>query len=249
MISDVFLEGISKKGLKLRSPYDKKVHLVTPEKSMEIQSLLGSDVVMCLDYMPRYGDKRKDIERSVELTFQWAKRCKESYNGAGKLFGIIQGGVYEDLRKKSAELITSLDFEGYAIGGLGIGEDKNEMFNAVENILDFLPRNKPKYLMGIGSPEDVKRAIKIGIDIFDSAYPTRVGRHGTVFSSDGNLDLDKKKFREDFKPIDDKCRCETCRNFSRAYLYHLIKIKEPLSKRLMSMHNLYYMKKIMKEKY
>ncbi len=247
MISDVFLESISEKGLKLRSPYDKKVHLITPEKSMEIQSILGSDVVMCLDYMPRYGDKKKDIDRSVELTFQWAKRCKENYNGAGKLFGIIQGGVYPDLRKKSAELITSLDFDGYAIGGLGIGENKDEMFNAIEQILDILPENKPKYLMGIGSPEDVKRAIKIEIDIFDSAYPTRVGRHGLVFNSDENLELEKSKFRNDFNPIDDKCRCETCRNFSRAYLFHLIKIKEPLAKRLMSMHNLYHMKKIVKK--
>lgn len=247
MISDVFLEGISKKGLKLRSPYDKRIHLITPEKSMEIQSLLGSDVVMCLDYMPRYGDKKKDIDRSVELTFQWAKRCKESYTGNGKLFGIIQGGVYDDLREKSAELITSLDFDGYAIGGLGIGENKDEMFDVVGNTIKLLPKNKPKYLMGIGSPEDVKRSLKLGIDIFDSAYPTRVGRHGLVFTSNGNFELEKNKFRNDFNPIDDKCGCETCRNFSRAYLFHLIKIKEPLAKRLMSMHNLYHMKKIVKE--
>ena len=145
MISDVFLESINERGLKLRSPYDKKVHLITPEKSMEIQSELNADVVMCLDYMPRYGDKRKDIERSVELTYRWAKRCKENYTGEGKLFGIIQGGVYKDLRKKSAELITSLDFDGYGIGGLGIGENKKEMFDAVENILGLLPKNKPRY--------------------------------------------------------------------------------------------------------
>lgn len=244
MISDKFLVEISNKGLKLRSPYDNQVHLITPEKSMEIQKGLGSDVVMCLDYMPRHGDKKQDIERSVELTFQWAKRCKESYDGNGKLFGIIQGGVYKDLRRRSAELITSLDFEGYAIGGLGIGENKEEMFDAVESILDLLPGNKPKYLMGIGSPEDVKRALKLGVDIFDSAYPTRVGRHGLVFTSNGNLELEKSKFRTDFSPIDNKCGCETCKNFSRAYLYHLIKIKEPLAKRLMSMHNLFFMKKL-----
>ncbi len=199
---------------------------------------------MCLDYMPRYGDKKKDIERSVELTFQWAKRCKESYTGNGKLFGIIQGGVYDDLRRKSAELITSLDFDGYAIGGLGIGENKDQMFDAVENVIKLLPKNKPVYLMGIGSPEDVKRAVKLGVDIFDSAYPTRVGRHGLVFTDDRNLEMDNKKFIEDFKPIDEKCGCETCKNFSRAYLHHLIKIKEPLAKRLMSMHNLFFMKKL-----
>ncbi len=244
MISDVFLESINERGLKLRSPYDKKVHLITPEKSMEIQSELNADVVMCLDYMPRYGDKRKDIERSVELTYRWAKRCKENYTGEGKLFGIIQGGVYKDLRKKSAELITSLDFDGYGIGGLGIGENKKEMFDAVENILGLLPKNKPRYLMGIGSPEDVKKAVKIGVDIFDSAYPTRVGRHGLVFTSDGNLELDKKIFRNDFSKIYDKCECDTCKSFSRAYIHHLIKIKEPLAKRLMSMHNLEFMKKL-----
>ena len=246
MISDEFLVEINERGLKMRSPYDKKVHLITPEKSMEIQSELGADVVMCLDYMPRYGDKKKDIQRSVELTYQWAKRCKESYNGNGRLFGIIQGGIYKDLRRKSAELITSLDFDGYAIGGLGIGENKKEMFDAVESILDFLPKNKPKYLMGIGSPDDVKHAIKLGVDIFDSAYPTRVGRHCLIFTKNGNLELDKKIFRTDFNKIEKECECETCKNFSRAYLHHLIKIKEPLAKRLMSMHNLFFMKNLMR---
>lgn len=244
MISDTFLVNISKQGLKLRSPYDKKVHLITPEKSMEIQAELGSDVVMCLDYMPRYGDKRKDIENSVNITYEWAKRCKEKYNGGGKLFGIIQGGTYKDLREKSAKLITSLDFDGYAIGGLGIGENKEEMFDAVENVIKLLPKNKPIYLMGIGSPEDVKRAVKLGVDIFDSAYPTRVGRHCLVFTKDGNLELDKKRFRNDFNKIDDECGCDTCENFSRAYLHHLIKIKEPLAKRLMSMHNLFFIKNL-----
>ena len=246
MISDVFLDGINEKGLKLRSPYDKKVHLITPEKSMEIQAGLGSDVAMCLDYMPRYRDKKKDVERSVELTYQWAKRCKDSYKGEGKIFGIIQGGIYKDLREKSARLITSLDFDGYAIGGLGIGENKEEMFNAVKDVIKFLPKNKPIYLMGIGSPDDVKRAVKLGVDIFDSAYPTRVGRHNLVFTSNGNLEMDNKKFREDFKPIDEKCGCETCRNFSRAYIHHLIKIKEPLAKRLMSMHNLEFIRKLIR---
>ena len=244
MISDVFLHEISEKGLKLRSPYDKKIHLITPEKSMEIQAVLGSDVVMCLDYMPRYGDKKKDVERSVELTYQWAKRCKESYTGDGKLFGIIQGGTFENLRERSAELISKLDFDGFAIGGLGIGEGRDKMFDAVENVIKLLPKDKPIYLMGIGSPEDVKRAMKLGVDIFDSAYPTRVGRHGLVFTQGGGLELDKKIFRNDFSKIDDKCGCETCKNFSRAYLHHLIKIKEPLAKRLMSMHNLFFMKKL-----
>ena len=244
MISDVFLEGINEKGLKLRSPYDKKVHLITPEKIMEIKSELVWYVVMCFDYMPRYGDKKKDIERSVELTFQWAKRCRDSYSGEGKLFGIIQGGTFKDLRKKSAELITSLDLDGYAIGGLGIGEGKDKMFSAVEDVIKLLPKNKPKYLMGIGSPDDVKKFMNLGVDIFDSAYPTRVGRHGLIFSDNGNIEIDNKKFRDDFRKIDEKCGCETCKNFSRAYLHHLVKIKEPLAKRLMSMHNLFFMKKL-----
>ena len=141
MISDEFLIGISKKGIKFRSPYDKSIHLLTPEKSMKIQSNLGSDVVMCLDYMPRYGDKKEDIERSVELTYEWAKRCKESYTGKGKLFGIVQGGNYKELRKRSCELLVSLDLDGYAIGGLGIGETREEMFETVKETLKFLPKD------------------------------------------------------------------------------------------------------------
>jgi queuine tRNA-ribosyltransferase len=243
MISDEFLAGISKKGLRLRSPYDKKVHLLTPEKSMEIQKELGSDVVMCLDYMPRYGDKREDIERSVQLTYEWAKRCKESYKGKGKLFCIVQGGIHKDLRKKSVELLKSLDFEGYAIGGLGIGETKEEILEIVEYTVKLLPKNKPIYLMGIGVPEDIQKFIKLGVNIFDSCYPTRVGRHRLVFTSKGNLDLGKSKFKEDFKPIDSKCECEGCKH-SKAYIHHLIKIKEPLGKRLMSLHNLEFMKNL-----
>ncbi|MAG45545.1 MAG: tRNA guanosine(34) transglycosylase Tgt [Nanoarchaeota archaeon] len=244
MISDEFLVGISKKGLKLRSPYDKSIHDLTPEKSMEIQTKLGADVVMCLDYMPRYGDKKEDIENSVNLTYEWAKRCKESYKGKGKLFCIVQGGIYKGLRKKSAELLKSLDFDGYAIGGLGIGETKEEIFEIVKYTVKLLPKDKPIYLMGIGVPEDIQEFIKLGVDIFDSCYPARVGRHGLVFTSKGNLDLEKGKFKEDFNPIEKDCKCEACKQ-SRAYIHYLIKIKEPLGKRLMSLHNLEFVKNLL----
>lgn len=246
MISDEFLVDISKKGIKFRSPYNQSIHLITPEKSMEIQSELGSDIVMALDYMPRYGDKKEDIKKSVELTYEWAKRCKKAYNGKGKLFGIIQGGVFSDLRKESAELITSLDLDGYAIGGLGIGENREEMFKAVKDVLKIADKDKPIYLMGIGSPKDIKEFVKLGVDIFDSCYPTRLGRHNHVFNNERDLDLDKKEFREDFRPIDKKCGCEACKNHSRAYIHHLIKIKEPLAKRLMSLHNLKFMKNLIR---
>ena len=243
LLYDNFFESITEKGIKFRSPYDRSLHLITPEKSMEIQAKLNSDVVMCLDYMPRYKDSKKDIEKSVNLTYQWAKRCKESYKGKGKFFCIIQGGVYKDLRKKSAEGLISLDFDGYAIGGLGIGENREEMFKAVESVIDLIPKDKVRYLMGIGTPLDVKRFIKLGVDVFDSTYPTKSARHNLVFNSDNNLDLEKGKFKNDFKCIDPEISIS--KDFSRAYLHHLIKINEPLAKRIMTLHNLEYMKKLM----
>ena len=243
LLYDNFFESITEKGIKFRSPYDRSLHLITPEKSMEIQAKLNADVAMCLDYMPRYKDSKKDIEKSVNLTYQWAKRCKESYKGKRKLFCIIQGGVYKDLRKKSAEGLISLDFDGYAIGGLGIGENREEMFKAVESVIDLIPKDKPRYLMGIGTPLDVKRFIKLGVDVFDSTYPTKSARHNLVFNSDNNLDLEKGKFKNDFKCIDPEISIS--KDFSRAYLHHLIKINEPLAKRIMTLHNLEYMKKLM----
>jgi len=242
LLYDNFFESITEKGIKFRSPYDKSLHMITPEKSMEIQAKLNSDVTMCLDYMPRYKDSKKAIEKSVKLTYEWAKRCKESYKGNGKLFCIIQGGVYKDLRKKSAESLISLDFDGYAIGGLGLGEKKEEMFKAVESVIDLIPKDKVKYLMGIGSPDDVKRFVELGIDAFDSAYPTKCARHGLVFSSEGNLDLEKRKFKFDFKCIDPNIKIS--KDFSKAYLHHLIKINEPLCKRIMTLHNLEFVRKV-----
>jgi len=242
LLYDNFFESITEKGIKFRSPYDRSLHLITPEKSMEIQAKLNADVAMCLDYMPRYKDSKKDIEKSVNLTYQWAKRCKESYKGKRKLFCIIQGGVYKDLRKKSAEGLISLDFDGYAIGGLGIGENREEMFKAVESVIDLIPKNKVRYLMGIGTPLDVKRFIKLGVDVFDSTYPTKSARHNLVFSSFGDLDLEKTKFKNDFKCIDPEIKISE--DFSRAYIHHLIKINEPLAKRIMTLHNLEFMKRI-----
>jgi queuine tRNA-ribosyltransferase len=246
LLYDNFFVKISKKGVKFRSPYDKSLHMITPEKSMRIQERLGSDVVMALDYMPKYTDKKEGIANAVKLTTEWAKRCKESYKGSGKLFCIVQGGIYPDLRKESAEDLVDLDFEGYAIGGLGIGENREEMRDVVRGTIKLLPKEKPIYLMGIGHPGEVKEFKGMGVDIFDSAYPTQVARHNRVFVKDGHLDLDKERFIRDFSKIDDGCECVVCENHTRAYIHHLIKIKEPLAKRLMSIHNLMFMKNLIK---
>jgi len=244
LLYDEFFVKISKKGIKFKSPYDKSLHMITPEKCMRIQEKLGSDGVMCLDYMPRYKDKKEDIENSVKLTTEWAKRCKESYSGKGKLFGIIQGGIYPELRKESAEDLIDLDFDGYAIGGLGIGESREEMSEVVKRTIKLLPKEKPVYLMGIGHPGEVKEFVKVGVDMFDSTYPTQVARHFRVFVEDGHLDLDKERFIRDFSKIDENCECEACKNHTKAYIHHLIKIKEPLAGRLMSLHNLMFMKNL-----
>jgi queuine tRNA-ribosyltransferase len=244
LLYDEFFVEINQKGVKFRSPYDKSLHMISPEESMRIQEKLGGDVVMCLDYMPRYSDKKEEIAKAVELTTNWARKCKENYKGSGKLFGIVQGGIYEDLRRESVESLKEIGFEGYAIGGLGIGESREEMKEVVRKTVRLLPKNKPIYLMGIGHPGEVKEFIGMGVSIFDSVYPTRVARHGRVFVKEGHLDLGKEKFKLDLEKIEEECECEACENFTRAYIHHLIKIKEPLAKRLMTLHNLEFMKKV-----
>src|SRR3989338_1137239 len=248
MASKAFLESIDEKGVHFRSPIDNSKHFITPEKNMEIQQQLKSDIAMALDYMPKFEDKRECIEESVKITYEWAKRCKKSHKDKNQLlFGITQGGTFTDLRKKSSELICSLEFDGYAIGGLGMGEGPDLLDKAVKTSVKFMPKNKPRYLMGIGSVRDIVRAIGNGVDIFDSCYVTRHSRHHVVFTKNGEVRINKQKFRNDFTTLDKNCKCDTCKRYTKAYIYHLIKINELTWKRLVTWHNLYFVKNLIDE--
>ncbi len=248
MISDNFLISINEKSAKFRDPFTKKIIEMYPEKNMDIQERLKSDVAMCLDYMPRYGDDLDKIKKSVELTYEWAKRCKESHKDDKQLlFGIVQGGINIKLREKSAELITSLGFDGYGIGGLAIGESKEELRKIVDSVINKLPKNKPRYLMGVGSIPEILENIEKGIDCFDSCYATRHGRHAVAFTKKGEIRLEKAIYKEDFNPIEKECDCEVCKNYSRAYINYLIKINEYNWMRLVSLHNIYFIQNLFKE--
>ena len=217
---------------------DGRREIFTPEKSMEVQEAIGSDFLFALDDCPSYPYTRERVEESVERTIKWARRCQGERN-----FAILQGGVYADLRKKCAKEISQMDFFGFAIGGLCIGEPKEEMHHMVDVTTPLLPKEKPRHLMGVGSPEDIMACVEKGIDIFDSAFPTRNARHGTIFTSHGKINLGKGKVRGD--AIDEECNCYTCRNFSLDYLNYLFREKETLGMRLATIHNLAYMNDLM----
>src|SRR3989338_2883450 len=248
MISEDLLVEINEKKAKFKDPYSGRVVEMNPEKNMEIQERLGSDVAMCLDYMPRYKDSLETIKKSVKLTYEWGKRCKEAHkDNKQKLFGIVQGGIDKNLRKKSAELMTSLDFDGYSIGGLAIGESRNELKLAVDSAVKYLPKDKIRYLMGVGSIPEILENIGKGVDCFDSCYATRHARHAVAFTSNGEIRLEKAKHREDFNPIEKNCECEICKNYSRAYIHYLIKIHDYSWKRLVSMHNIKFIQNLLEK--
>jgi len=231
-------------GVKFKSHIDGSMHLLTPEKSIEIQENLGADIIMAFDEcVPPYD--RQVNERAVERTYRWALRCKDSKKRSDQaLFGIVQGGIFSDLRIKSAEYIQQFDFPGYAIGGLSVGETKQEM-NTILELMDItLPQNLPRYLMGVGTPEDLLNGIRRGVDIFDCVLPTRLARHNTAMTRTGRLNLVNSTYVRDVKPIDLYCQCYTCKNFSRAYIRHLIVAKEMLAATLLSIHNLYMLLKL-----
>ena len=247
MISDELLININEKKAKFKDPYSNRIIDMYPEKNMDIQERLGGDVAMCLDYMPRYGDSVETVEKSVRLTYEWGKRCKKSHqDDKQKLFGIVQGGIDKKLRVKSAELMKSLDFDGYAVGGLAIGESKNELKIAVDAVVNNLPKEKPRYLMGVGSIPEILENIGNGVDCFDSCYATRHARHSVAFTSNGEIRLDKANFKEDFGSIDNNCECESCANYSKAYLNYLISIHDYSWKRLISMHNICFIQNLFK---
>jgi len=241
------LRAVDVTGVTFRSHLDGSEHLLTPEKAIEIQEKLGADIILCLDECPEPLDYDYNVQ-ALERTHHWAERCKQAHTRHDQaLFGIVQGGAFADLRRQSAEFITALDFPGYSIGGLSVGEPKEVMHEMLEATVSLLPEDKPRHLLGVGSPEDIFEGVDRGIDIFDCALPTRIGRNGAVFTRPGRLNLRNARYADDPAPIEEGCDCYTCRYFSRAYLRHLIMAKEILGLRLATLHNLHFMLNLMRQ--
>ncbi len=238
------LRKMSDQGVEFQSHIDGSKHLFTPEKVMEIENILGSDMIMPLDECAPFPCDREMAEESVRRTTQWAMRSKEAFAGLPDrgqlLFGIIQGSTYADLRELSARQITGIGFSGYAIGGVSVGESVPLMFTAIDQTMPYLPADHPRYLMGIGLPDQIVRAVGEGIDMFDTVIPTRYGRHGSAFTRKGRIIILNAEFTKDLRPLDEQCGCQVCQNFSRGYLRHLIKAGEILGLRLVSYHNVHF---------
>ncbi len=242
------LRTITDEGVLFRSHLDGSKHMFTPEKVMEIENALGADIIMAFDECSPYPSSFQEVERAVKRTTDWAKRCKESHNNENQaLFGIIQGNVYKELREKSAKEIIDLDFPGYGIGGLSVGESAEIMYEVLDYTTPLMPKHKPRYLMGVGAPENIVEGIKRGVDMFDCVLPTRIARNGTVMTSFGKLVVKNATYKEDFSPLDPECDCYTCKNYTRAYIRHLLKADEIFGLRLTSIHNLAYLLKLTRE--
>jgi queuine tRNA-ribosyltransferase len=239
-------QRISEEGITFQSHLDGSRQFLSPELCMSIQEALGVDIMMCLDECVPYPASYEYTKNSLERTTRWAKRCTESANhGNQALFGIVQGGMFKDLREKSAGDLIGLNFDGYAIGGLSVGESAELMLSMVENTASLLPEEKPRYLMGVGTPENIVEAVKRGVDLFDCVLPTRNARNGMLFTSFGRIVIKNARHRNEDIPIDPACTCYTCTHYSRAYLHHLFAAKEILSSRLNTLHNLSYYLKLM----
>lgn len=242
------LRKIKEKGVSFSSHIDGSKHLFTPEKVMDIEAALDSDIAMAFDECCPYPADKDYAAHSMERTTRWAMRCKESHDHPTQsLFGIVQGGMYKDLRLKSAAELVNIGFPGYGIGGLSVGEPKEMMYEVLDYLTPALPHNKPRYLMGVGSPDCLIEGVARGVDMFDCVLPTRIARNGTVMVPTGKLVLRNAQYEHDFTPIDKNCGCYTCRNFSRAYIRHLLKCDEILGVRLTTIHNLYYLIHLMEE--
>ena len=241
------MRKITEEGVKFQSHIDGSRHMISPEKSIEIQNALGSDIIMAFDECAPYPADRKYVEDSLRRTTRWLARCKEFHKDTDRqaLFGIMQGGMYKDLRRESAEGIVEMDLPGYAIGGLSVGEPAELMYDILDDCVDYLPKDKPRYLMGVGSPDYLFEGVERGVDMFDCVLPTRIARHGMAMTSEGRLNIKNARFEKDFTPLDHECDCYTCRNYSRAYLRHLFKSDEMLSAMLMTNHNLHFLTKTM----
>lgn len=239
--------SLDEDGITFRSHIDGSRHRFTPEAVIRIEELLGADIIMPLDICPT-PDNRREVERAVELTNAWAVRAKQAHSRADQaLFGIVQGGIFPDLRRQAAEFLTALDFPGYAIGGLSVGETKEEMYATLSAVVPLLPVDRPRYLMGVGTPEDILEAVARGVDLFDCVLPTRVARNGGLLTREGRINIRNARFARDPNPIEPGCTCYTCQRFSRAYLRHLFKAGEILGLRLATIHNIHFMEQLMKD--
>ncbi len=235
------LRKITEDGVTFQSHIDGSSHFLGPRESMAIQRALGSDIVMAFDECTPWPAERQYVENSVRLTSRWAEIClNEELNRDQHLFGIVQGGMHSDLREKSAKELVNLGFKGYALGGLSVGEDKETRERVIAETIRFLPEERPRYLMGVGKPEDIIEAVILGVDMFDCVMPTRNARNGSLFIDGGRIVIKNAEYREDKAPVDENCRCYTCRNYSRAYLRHLFMAEELLAYRLNTIHNIYY---------
>ncbi len=241
------LRKITPEGVKFQSHIDGSRHFFTPESVIGIQEALGADIIMSFDECPPYPATRKYVEKSLKTTLQWAERGKAAFTNAKRqaLFGIVQGGIYEDLRQESALALMDMDFQGYSIGGLAVGEEKADMFRVTAFLNDILPKDKPRYLMGVGTPTDLLNNIANGVDMFDCVMPTRNARKGSIFTRNGKMIIKAARYKDDFGPIDPQCGCYTCRHFSRAYIRHLITMNEILGMRLATIHSLYFYQELM----
>ncbi len=246
MLRENLLEGTTNNGIWFKSPEGKKVFM-RPETVMKIGNTINSDVIMALDCVLPYGREKEEYIQALEKSHRWSKECKDLHNGRQLLFGITQGGTFDELRIESAKAINSMNFDGNAIGGLAIGEAYDQMYKIIEVSTPYLDENKPRYVMGVGKPEQIIECIERGIDIFDSILPQKNARHGNLFTFKGKLDLGQEKHKFDKEPIDKDCLCFTCKNFSKSYLRYLLKKEDPVGKRYLTIHNLYFMQDFMRK--
>ena len=241
------LRKLTERGVTFKSHIDGSKHEITPERSMEIQELLGSDIVMCFDECPALPADRDRIAESMRLSMRWAKRSREAFGDRPDhmLFGIQQGGLEQDFRQESAEALREIGFDGYAVGGLAVGEGQQAMFSTLDFATDMLPKDKPRYLMGVGKPDDIVGAVARGIDMMDCVLPSRSGRTGQVFTRMGVVNIKNARHMDDPRPLDENCSCPACQNYSRAYLHHVFRSQEIISSMLLTWHNLQYYQDIM----
>ena len=233
---------ISEEGVTFRSHLDGSRLFMSPEDSIHIQEKIGSDIAMSFDECIPYPSEYKYVKESMERTLRWAKRGKMAHTRQDQaLFGIVQGGEFPDLREYCAKALTEMDFDGYSIGGTSVGEDKKTMYQMIDYSIKDLPKDKPRYLMGVGAVNDILEGIERGVDMFDCVLPTRIARHGTLMTSKGRINIKKQIYKDDFSPLDNECDCECCRNYTKAYLNHLFRANEGLGNRLMSIHNLRFL--------
>jgi len=240
------MRKITEEGVRFSSPVNGEKIMLTPERSIEVQRSLNSDVVMIFDECTPYPATHKESKDSMELSMRWAQRSKDAHGDSlNALFGIVQGGMYEDLREVSVDGLKAIGFDGYAIGGLSVGEPKEDMIRILDHTAPLIPKNKPRYLMGVGKPEDLVEGVRRGIDMFDCVMPTRNARNGHLFVNDGVIKIRNASHKTDTGPLDPTCDCYTCKNYSRAYLHHLDKCREILGSQLNTLHNLHFYQKVM----